>query len=255
MPAPHAPPAPTAAPQTLPRAPSPPSPTVVDKGDTDAPILDPYRAGAAGWPGTEPPRAEEQPRGLDPRILIVVAALMLVTVALAFFAGRFFSPPSDAAEAATDSIAARVAVAIARHTETVARTCEIGSGDTAAVMRRAFQQCGPAPASTAGAPGTPRPGRLLPPGADPALASARPLPEPPPDAPDIDPTRLRPVAPPPPPPVDPGGACLGACDRDHKTCKASQCGSEPTQSTQYKAYQDCLSTCLRAASRCRLACQ
>jgi hypothetical protein len=50
------------------------------------------------------------------------------------------------------------------------------------------------------------------------------------------------------------GGCLSACEQRHRACRASQCGSEPRESSQYKRYQDCLSTCLQQASKCRIGC-
>ncbi|WP_050431267.1 hypothetical protein [Chondromyces crocatus] len=180
---------------------------------------------------------------------------MMVTVLLAYLVGRGSTPGSDAnpdlaAAGHSDSMATRAVMAIARRAESAARACEISSGGAVDVMRRAYQQCGPVP------PPSGFPDRMRPsdPGASPNGMRDRLPPEIPADAPASEPPRLRPVAPPPQPPPDPGGACLGACEREHRACKANQCGSEPMQSTQYKVYQDCLSTCLRAASRCRLAC-
>jgi hypothetical protein len=225
-----------------------------------APIQDPYAlsyaAGGAGWPGTEPQRPPEAPaRRASVWLLFALAGLMAGAVVIAFVAGRASSPgdaaaPASSAPAAgaggeaarSAGVAARVAAAIDRRAASVARSCGIGPGDAGEIVRRAFLRCGPEPAPATAV----RPSR-------PAAGGAEAPAEPPRRAPDA--TRPRPVAPVADPPLPPNAGCIAGCDRDHKACKASKCGSEPKQSSQYKQYQDCLSDCLRAASKCRLSCQ
>jgi hypothetical protein len=228
-------------------------------------ILDPYAPAGGAWPGTEPVRRERPAGGLDPKILIVVAALMVVAVGGAYLAGRAGAPPAGLAGAASapaparrpaggppaggpsnaeprptpDGIATRVAGAIARSLDSVGRACEIEPGAPGDLLRRAFVQCGSEP--------------LAPPKA-PSRAEASPATDAPPEPP-------APGTRPPPPPVAPApvapsnARCLNACDRQHKACKADQCGSEPAEGSKYKAHQDCLGKCLVDFSRCRLDCQ
>lgn len=214
----------------------------------EAPLVDPYAPPAAGlaWPGTAPTIEPPPARGLDPRILLAVAGLMVLAVAGAYLAGRASTPPASPAPTASASArsrrpggpATRAADAIARALESVARACEIQPGPAGDLMPRAFVRCGPAPLA-------PKP----PARAAPAAADAPPEPSPP---------STRPLPPPgaPATPAEPGNArCLSSCAQQQKACNASQCGGEPTEGSKYKAYQDCLGKCLVDASRCRLSCQ
>lgn len=195
------------------------------------------------------------PRRVEPRLLAAAGALACVCLATAFLVGRASSSPgsepaaasdprdagaaSDApSKARPDGVAALAAAAVKRRVESVARVCEIPPGPAGDVMRRAFERCGPKPPlspqrATDGA-GLDRPaadvGLQAPPG--------RPAPRPAAGAPL---------------PAAGNAGCVAACDRRHRACR-SQCGPEPTQSSRYKRYQDCLSTCLEQSSKCRLGC-
>ncbi|XXT16142.1 hypothetical protein WME94_38520 [Sorangium sp. So ce429] len=221
------------------------------------------RAPGAGGPARRQPgalgAAERTParaaRRVDSRVLLAALALVVASLFVAFLIGRASSAPGEEAARAAptsgapasdapasapptalrpDGVAARAASAIDRRIESVARACEIQPGAAEDVMRRAFERCGPAPAH----PALPAPAvRGAPPAAD--------LPPSPPPAAGAGPRA----------PAAAGNAgCVGACERRHQACRATQCGREPTQSSQYQKYQSCLSTCLEQASRCRLGC-
>ncbi|WP_437775332.1 hypothetical protein [Sorangium sp. So ce1097] len=213
------------------------------------------RPGAApGAAGAAPPRAA---RRVDSRLLLAALGLVAASLVVAFLIGRASSGPGEEAARAgdgraaaapasaappairPDGLTARAVAAFERRVESVARACEIAPGATEDVMRRAFARCGPAsvpPAQRAAAQGGP-------PAAEPEA----------PPAPAAAAGRRAPAAA--GNPVAPANAgCVGACERRHKACRATRCGSEPTQSSQYERYQSCLSTCLEEASRCRLGC-
>ncbi len=97
-------------------------------------------------------------------------------------------------------------------------------------MRRAFERCGPSPASAGYSdhPGAARRSACRA-GAGRAAGVSRAGPR------AAAAAGLAPA----------GGntGCVGACERRHQACRATQCGREPTQSTQYQRYQGCLSDC------------
>lgn len=222
---------------------------------TKAPLAAPM------WPGTVDPSRAPPPRGLDARLLVLVAALTVAAAVIAYLAGRSASAPQAAApEGETvaarraEGPATRAADAMSRSMGRVARACEIAAGPE--VFKRVFERCGPVPPATrVRAPG-PSPN-------EPHVGDGS-------DARERDRDRERPPEPPGEParkrqqrgadPGDPpaarpgGGGCIGRCDADHRACK-SNCGPEPTDASRYDGYQQCLSRCLSAASRCRLACQ
>ncbi len=216
-----------------------------------------YRAaGPRGAAERAPARAS---RRIDSRLLLAALGLVAVSLFVAFLIGRASSAPDDAAARASaapasaapasapppaarpDGVAARAAAAIDRRLESVARACEIPPGSAEDVMRRAFERCGPAPAHaaqrTAPAQGSDAPAAERP-ALPPAAAGAAP----------------RAAAAAGNAPAGGNAGCVGACERRHKACRATKCGKEPTQSSQYQRYQSCLSTCLEQASRCRLGC-
>ncbi|WP_437314082.1 hypothetical protein [Sorangium sp. So ce385] len=218
--------------------------------------------GAAGpaRPAGPPGAAERAParagRRVDPRFLLAALGLVVASLVVAFLIGRASSAPDGeatparAASAAPtpappaarpDGVAARAAAAIERRIESVARACEIPPGAAEDVMRRAFERCGPAPTHAAQR-------------AAPAQGSDAPAAEAPaarPDAPGAAPRAAAAAA---NAPAGGNAGCVGACERKHQACRATQCGKEPTQGSQYQRYQNCLSTCLEQASRCRLGC-
>jgi hypothetical protein len=222
-------------------------------------VKSPPRAPSPVWPGMNEASAAPAQRGLDPRILVAVAAMMLVAAIVAFAAGRASNPSSaegaTAASAAPlgprgNGPAARAADAIDRRIASLARVCELPPGRDRGelVFARVFDHCGPwtqrrkSPLPDvfdvdAGAP--------EPKAAEPAAAA------PPPTK-----TRRRnggtttaPTEAPPPRSQN----CEGKCARAHSSCKTN-CGPEPTESGGYQVYQRCLSRCLTDASHCRLAC-
>ncbi|WP_437670888.1 hypothetical protein [Sorangium sp. So ce131] len=211
-------------------------------------------APAARAPGAARARAPATAaRRIDPRLLLAALGLVVASLVVAFLMGRASSDPADPAAVAAPSsdappapalrpegLATRVVAAVDRRIESVARVCEIPPGPADEVMRRAFERCGPA---------------LPPPSQRAAAGGSR-------DAAEAAPAGQD-VRPPPPSAAEPrapeaggkaGAGCLGACERRHRACRATQCGREPTQGSQYQRYQSCLSDCLEQASKCRLGC-
>ncbi|WP_437912019.1 hypothetical protein WME73_32070 [Sorangium sp. So ce302] len=240
-------------------SPTPRTPNVT--GPQPANARPPGAAGPAQLPAGSPRAGApaRRPRRIDSRLALAALGLVAVSLIVAFLIGRASSAPGDdaargsaASASATqkgapppaarpDGVASRAAAAIDRRLESLARACEIPPGSAEDVMRRAFERCGPPPASAghrttpaqrSDPPATQAPGALpASPGAGPRAAAA---------------TGLAPAG---------GNAgCVGACERRHQACRATQCGKEPTQSTQYQRYQGCLSDCLEQASKCRLGC-
>ncbi len=219
-------------------------------GFASAPAAPPPRA----WPGTTvPPAPAEPPRGLDPRILVAVAGLMLAAAIIAYFAGRASSPvvagaaPSPSAASGesaghAEGAASRAATALRRSFANLARVCELpaSAGGNELVLRRVFERCGPAP---------PPPQRR---------ASASPPAVVPPEPTDTTPAPDRPRTPrgnrpDVPPAAAPARGCMSQCNAAHSVCSAG-CGPEPTESRAYDGWQRCQGGCLRDESRCRLSC-
>jgi len=233
--------------------PPPPAPPLT----TGAPASVPPRA---AWPGvTSMAPAPARPGGIDPRILVAVAGLMVLAAVIAYLAGRASSAtaPTDAASTPAaspssrgDGPAAHAADALARSFASLARVCELPSsaGTSALVFRRIYERCGPAAppqrsytppsptaaTATAATPADPAPTEAAPPrgkrgggrGGDPAPAEAAPT----------------------------AKGCMGTCDAQHSVCRA-HCGAEPNESSAYDGFQRCLGGCLKDASRCRLSCR
>jgi hypothetical protein len=241
-----------------------------------APIVDPFSSAPAAsapaprpapvaspvWPVAQPAPPPPQ-AGLDPRLLVAVAGVVLLAAVVAYLAGRASSDGASAAAAAGSAEPAARAygpASIAANTldrafHNLARACELppsaAAGDL--VFRRVFERCGPAPP-----PPRPR-----------VDAAPEPEPEPPPTA----------IAEPPPPADDvpapeprpgrkrnaprgggdepaaaPGRNCSQACEAEHRTC-VRRCGPEPTASGEYQGYQGCLGRCLADLPRCRSSCR
>jgi hypothetical protein len=220
----------------------------------------PQRGPAAGWPTTVSTSEREPARGLDARILIAVAGLMVVAAVVAFAAGRATtaaapaeaplgtaasSAPGAASARASrpDGPATRVSAAVMRSVANVGRACEVRGAEPSTVLRGALSRCGPAAA--------PSRARTAPTEGD-AAPGDRPAGE----AADGDTTGI------PARPVDNGPAAVGAptspcvagCDAQHRGCK-QKCGPEPKHSTEYAEHQQCLARCLAAASKCRVGCR
>lgn len=207
---------------------------------------------AAPWPSPQDARYGRDarpPRGLDARILVAVAGLMVVAVGIAFAAGRVSSPeatesaaaasasaPASAAARRPDGVAVRAADAVSRSLDNVSRACALRGVEQAEVLEAALAECGPG--SPARRPRGPLPG-------------SEPAPTPTAEAP-------APVGAVPragtPDPTGPGGPCLSGCDASHGACRAA-CGPEPQHATEYAPHQQCLAKCLATASKCRLGCQ
>jgi hypothetical protein len=254
-------PAPTIADPFAPAAPAAPpafAPPPPAFAPPPAPPAAPPPAASPVWPGMVTPAPAQAPArgGLDPRILVAVAGLMVIAAIIAYFAGRASSgptaeaAPAESAARRADGPAAMAADRLARGMANVARACELpasaAGGDL--VFRRVVERCGPEPVRMR-APTPP-----LDPRPDPAANADDPSPDP--AGPRARPRR--PGRTPEPAPAEaapaPGKGCLGACDGEHRACK-SRCGPEPTESTAYDNYNRCLGRCLSDASRCRLSCR
>lgn len=211
------------------------------------------------WPGTSPPAlaaaAPPAPRGIDPRVLIVVAGLTVLAAVIAYAAGRASRPPTAAAEAAGSATPASgpartkppgpatyAAGVFRRSLDRVVRSCDLPTDDErdASILGLALANCGlqlRAPTSA-----------LTPPPLEPVIL----------DNPKPQTTRARPkTAKDPAPPKDPAAAkadaCIGACESDRKSCN-DHCGPEPLESSLYDGYMRCRSRCMSATAHCRLAC-
>jgi hypothetical protein len=251
-------------------APAPPptstEPAFSAQEELDGPVIqDPHVPQAQPWitsgdgvvrPGGAPPsEPPAKPRGIDPRVLVVVAGLTLIAALFAYAAGRASHAGASAAASASavapeasaaapknpGGPAARAADAFAHGLEDVARTCEVAAAERpgAEVLRAAFERCGPRRAPV-------QPAVPIPP--------AEPTPEPTRAEPDRP---TRPQSPSPDRPLPPGpsdGGCMKGCASQHASCR-NACGPEPTEGSKYADYQACLSKCLTSASKCRLGCQ
>lgn len=216
---------------------------------------------AAAWPGTARPASKAAPaqKSLDPRILLGAgAAVLIAAVAVAFLVGRASSAAEPASGGATATplptdhapIAALAAGALSDSLQRVAKACqiEVASLRGRSLFEVAYRRCGPPP------PPTSDPRAILAPYA-PLPADDDDDPPAPADSKKPRPNRLQKAdtGPSNPPPVA-GTNCLAGCSKDHRSCTA-KCGAEPKQSSLYDAYQSCLGGCLKAASRCKMACQ
>jgi hypothetical protein len=257
---------PMTAPQPGPRA-APSSPPLHDPYAAQpgppaiqVPVPPPSQAPPASgvWPGVTEEPAAAPAQGIDPRIFIVVAGLMVVAAIIAYLAGRASgpataagaSPAANASAAApgaakSDGPAALAAGMLAQSFAELARVCELPSsaGGSELVFHRVYERCGP------GAPAR-RP--YSPPSAAGASASAEPAPSAEPAAPRNRRTGRGGDAPPGEAP-SPSKGCVGACEAVHSAC-SGRCGPEPTESTAYDTFQRCQGRCLSEASRCRLNC-
>ncbi len=226
------------------------------------PISDPHvppprPALAPTWPGTSAPRAAAPaaPKGIDPRVLIVVAGLTVLAALIAYAAGRASRPPTAAAEAARSAAPAgsagpqrapgpamRAAAVFRRSLDRVVRSCDLPtSGDRdASILGLALASCGLVIR-------TPQSALTAPP-LDPIIPSdPRPTPRGKPTRTSKDPAQAVTPA------TSKGDTCLASCETDRRSCN-DHCGAEPTESSLYDGYMRCRSRCLSATSHCRLAC-
>ena len=226
------------------------------RAEPPKPIVDPFLA--AGSDASHPASEDERPlwQRREWRMAAIAAAagvVLLTAVGAGFLFGRSGAGASASPAQATGSAepahsAARGALALTaaaellRSVTDIAETCGLTdkSGPAKQVLTRAFQACGP----------TRTPLSQMP-----SRASS------PSDTSAPEPTAARPTASPavapadrPADPAPGGGSCLSHCSEEHRQCKASECGPEPMQGSQYDAYQKCLSRCLSKASQCRLRC-
>lgn len=251
LPDPFAPPMPYGPPPPMLATAAAAPPAVVRSAPVSAPRPSAVWAGLAAEPAPA--------RGVDPRILVAVAGLMVLAAVIAYLAGRASSgaatagtatadAPSGTADAPTaarraEGPATLAADTISKSLANLARVCElpVGTGSNVLVFRRVYDRCGPVPPQPRPAP-TP---------------TATP-PDPNADAPAEPPSRTRRPGrgtdATPAEPAAPGRGCAGACDSTHRACKAG-CGPEPTESSGDEGYRRCLGHCLSDASRCRMSCR
>ena len=210
------------------------------------------------WPGTTAPApvaATPAPRGIDPRVLIVVAGLTVLAALIAYAAGRASRPPMAAGEAAGSAApvssaaptrppgpATYAADAFRRSLDRVVRSCDIptSADRDAAILGLALSRCGlqlRAPTSALTAPPL-EPVILDNPRPPPPRTKSRPAKAP---APAKDPATAK------------ADACIGACETDRRSCN-DHCGPEPLESSLYDGYMRCRSRCMSATAHCRLAC-
>lgn len=237
----------------------------LDAPAVGAPIQDPLSPPSAAarpatapvWPGTSRPTAAAAPaapKGIDPRVLIVVAGLTVLAALIAYAAGRASRPEAAAPEAAGSAApaaptrppgpATHAADAFRRSLDRVVRSCDLptGSDRDASILGLALAHCGlqlrtPMSALTA-----------------PPLDPIIPNDPPPPPTTRVKSTKTskdpsQAVT----PPTSKGDVCIAACETDRKSCN-DHCGAEPTESSLYDGYMRCRSRCLSATSHCRLAC-
>lgn len=251
-------------------------PRAVEEPEAGAPLQDPLAPASStasiaasgnqpaplprAWPGTTAPApaAPAAPRGVDPRLLVVVAGLTVLAALIAYAAGRASRPPVAAAEAAGSAAPAGstgpsrppgpatfASNVFRRSLDRVVRSCDLptSADRDAAILSLALSRCGlqlRAPISALTAPpldpvilDEPRPQPQTKPrtktAKDPAPAQAK------------DPATAK------------ADACLATCDAERRSCN-DHCGAEPLESSQYDGYMRCRSRCMSATSHCRLAC-
>ena len=209
------------------------------------------------WPGNAapPPAVSVAPRGVDPRLLVVVAGLTVLAALIAYAAGRASRPPVAAVEAAGSAAPASstpsrppgpatyASNVFRRSLDRVVRTCDLptSADRDAAILSLALSRCGlqlRAPVSALTAPPL-----------DPVIID-EPRPQTKPrskQAKDTAPVQAKDPA------TAKADACLAACDTDRKSCN-DHCGAEPLESSLYDGYMRCRSRCMSATSHCRLAC-
>jgi hypothetical protein len=239
--------------------PSVPATTIAGPGNADTVVAPPPDAAAAPaapmrndapFPGTFTPRTAES-KGIDPKVLLVVAGVMLLVVLVAFGAGLAWSKRSErlaASNSASPASSGPAHVASQIFDDAlveVADRCDmsIEGPATKDVLTAAQVLCG-------GGGGTKRPAKSHEPyigpdfGPTDANAAAKRTATPAHDAP-------------PPPAAEPRAPaksnCLTRCASDHSSC-VSGCGPEPSDATKYDSWQSCSSRCLTSESRCRLSC-
>ena len=255
------------APQTLAAAPLPVSTRAApDAPEGGPPLQDPHSPAssaaprseiARAWPGTSgpAPTAPSAPKGIDPRVLIVVAGLTVLAALIAYAAGRASRPPNAAPDAAGSALPAgptapqkpvgpamHAANAFRRSLDRVVRGCDLptGSDRAASILGLALAHCG----LTLRAPSS----ALTAPPLDPIITNDRP------PSTRVKPTRTpKDPAQAPIPVTSKGDTCIAGCETDRRSCN-DHCGAEPTESSLYDGYMRCRSRCLSATSHCRLAC-
>jgi hypothetical protein len=239
---------------------APPTAEAPEDASIEAPVSKkaPPSAPLAPFPGTVVPAPPRQP-GIDPKILIGVAAAMLLVTGLAFGAGILLSNRKEAAKTASSSTEgprrpgpARMAAAIFESAlGEVAERCEVEVDGplTRDVLEFVQKDCGPA--SKAGEP-TKRHSTTHR-ASDTSTASDFDQPPPTKKQPkQTDPDDPRP--PPLPVPKSPSTGCMNGCKSQRDGC-VNACGGEPGDASQYDAWQSCKSRCFSSESRCRMSCR
>ncbi|MEP7125785.1 MAG: hypothetical protein ABJE95_32945 [Byssovorax sp.] len=256
-----------ALPAQIPVAAAPLSTPTFDRreaAESGAPLADPHAPSssaaprstvAAAWPGTTgpTPAAPAAQKGIDPRVLVVVAGLTVLAALIAYAAGRASRPPDAAPDAAGSAAPAkpakpagpamRAAGVFRRSLDRVVRSCDLPTGEErdASILGLALAHCG----LTLRAPSS----ALTAPPLDPIIPNDRPptTTKPKSTKTSKDPAQAAVAV------TTKGDSCIAACETDRRSCN-DHCGSEPTESSLYDGYMRCRSRCLSATSHCRLAC-
>lgn len=205
------------------------------------------------FPGTTAVPEPKARSGIDPKILVLVAALMFGLAVVAFGAGFLWSrkpvvAPADGPKSRTtvraNGLAARASQVLDTELLGVATRCEVDveGSPSSEILASAQEGCGRSVRETR---------RRIANGGDSTLPSPD-LPRPRPrDSQATDDPR----------PVRPRGAgapqkpaCITSCATLHTSCMTG-CGAEPGDASKFDVWQACSGRCLASESRCRLSCR
>jgi hypothetical protein len=240
----------------LPADPYPSSHGAIDRSCAEPSAATKARTLGTGTAAPDP-HAGETPLRIELRIPIAIAAMVLVSAVLAFFAGRATGPAvATGRSAAGSSImtprvghagpAALAKTMVETSLGNVAQACDLPTAPAVngLALVRALDRCGAdgpyrrrtrSTSSSVEALQTPVEAQMLP---VPIRAAAGSVPR----------VGSRSGA------ATGDGACVTGCETTHRACDA-RCGPEPTEAGRYDAYHRCLGHCLAGSSRCRLGCQ
>jgi hypothetical protein len=248
------------------------APTLIDLGDlaTSSSEAAPSEAAPSSAPASTaaPPSTSREPRGppsagmanpwisappkpetssIPMRTAIVIGVVALATIGLAFGAGIFWRARGSAVDAKSDGVgvphplADRAILLFEDALVDVAQRCKLtkSSGfSPIEILGAAQDECGIALPTTRGS---------IP--EDDVSSRER-------VAPKTKPAREREgpaIAPIQRDPTRGGTTCASKCAKQKSSCK-SACGNEPSDASQYDAWQSCTSKCYASESRCRTSC-
>ncbi len=205
------------------------------------------------FPGTTAVPEPKARVGIDPKILVLVAALMFGLAVVAFGAGFLWSrkpvsAPADGQKARTtvraNGLASRASQVLDTELLGVATRCEVDveGSPSSEILASAQEGCGRSVRETR---------RRIANGGDSTLPSPDlPRPHPRDSQTTDDPRPVRPQG---------GGApqkpaCITSCATLHTSCMTG-CGAEPGDASKFDVWQACSGRCLASESRCRLSCR